>query len=94
MMETQWYFGYECSFVGCAPYWFGEVAVPPWHPVRIEGFRGDKVFLLCGMWRVFTEGVEACQEVRDEVYAAAHELRNMQTQWDLLSPYEREYRVW
>ena len=97
MSETRWYYGYQCE-VGTEAsewgLWYGQVNVPRCHPVRNDGLD-DLLVLACHrcMWTVFLEG-KTHLGVMTAVQVAASRLRRMQDEWDRLSPYEREYRIW
>ena len=94
-MSEMWYLGYRCGIYKdegslC---WYGRVYVPGWHPIRLLGL-GDEVVLRCGgEWVVFLGGKTRPAAVTG-VHVAAARLRRMQDDWDRLSPYEREYRIW
>jgi hypothetical protein len=47
-----------------------------------------------GIWTVFIDDVTTRHEMLDAVQLTAAKLRSMQNEWDQLSPYEREYRIW
>lgn len=96
MHETKWYCGYRCDIVsaGSYPLWFAELSAPRWHPVRLYGLPDCAVFLMRGMWRIFTDCVETLGEARGSAYDMAEHLQVMQEHWAALSPFEREYQVW
>ena len=95
MDKTIWFFGYRGSLVNhhgghC---WYGSVAVPSWHPVRSVGLDGHHTIRLGSKWHVFADGGKQRSPAINEVCDIAFALRRMQTHWDSLSPYEREYLV-
>lgn len=95
MHKTIWFYEYECNVVR-PPYgggWYGSVAVPSWHPVRSVGLVARTTLLLGGEWVVFTDGGKTRAQAVNEVWDIAFALRRMQSNWDSLSPYEREYLV-
>ena len=95
MSDIRWYYGYRCKIYldKGSLCWYGRVYVPLWHPVRTRGF-GDEVVLRCGgEWVVFLSG-KTHLGAMTAVHVAASRLRRVQDDWDRLSPYEREYRIW
>jgi len=88
MAETKWVFGYRCE-VGRSSIdgncWVGAVYVPRWHPVRSKGLGDHVVFLIQDDWIVFIDGTDGFYETSNRCC--------MQREWDVLSPYEREYLV-
>ena len=95
MRETRWYFGYRCEIIDCEGYWYGDVAVPRWHPIRSCILDEDRsILLIWGEWIIPVDECSTRGEVLDAVQSVAARLRAMQMEWDQLSPYEREYLIW
>jgi hypothetical protein len=96
--EIRWYYGYSCKVATEASEWgewYGLVDVPIYHPVRTKGLDDLIVLKLSrGIWTVFIDDVTTRHEMLDAVQLTAAKLRSMQNEWDQLSPYEREYRIW
>lgn len=89
----KWFFGYQCdiSHDVCG---HGHIFVPRWHPVRVSGFDDRFIFMYRGEWIVPIEECNDFYEMLNQCWQAASNLRELQDEWDQLSPYEREYRVW
>jgi hypothetical protein len=94
--EVAWLHGCRCSIgIGEDGMWYGSVLVPRSHPVRNKGL--DNLLVMCcykGMWMVFIDPTESALSARIDVQIVAQRLKHMQDDWDRLSPYEREYRIW
>ncbi len=96
MIKTGWYLGYRYElheFAEDDACWVGMVYAPMWHPVRF-GLTDLFVVLFCNEWVVPINDVDSFGETLDGVFSVAYALRAMQDEWDRLSPYEREYRIW
>ena len=99
MSESEWYFGYRCEVRESCIYpdkWVGMVFVPRSHPVCREGFCECGVLSLTPMeWIVcLDESYNSPRGMLFSTVAVAYQLKVMQREWDQLSPYEREYRIW
>lgn len=95
MKETIWLFGYQCSLGNIGgDRRAGDVTVPRWHPIRSAELGDCPVLVRCDSCVVYTPGFQLYYATSMEVCDIAFALRCMQQEWDQLTPYEREYRVW
>jgi hypothetical protein len=92
---TCWYFGYRCTVTNSdsGSGWFGDVVAPYWHPVRSAGVPSHETILFNHEWCVFTDGGKTRTQAMLAARCLALRLSVMQSKWDSLSPYEREYLV-
>ena len=93
-LYTRWFFGYQCNISESSSYLWGYVYAPRWHPIRSHALDDSFVFLVTGRWIVSVRSENVFCEVSDACQRVASTLRRMQDEWDKLSPYEREYRIW
>jgi hypothetical protein len=93
-MEEIWNFGYRGTVKHSEFGWHGTVCAPRWHPVRAEG-RDNLLVLMWtkGEWSIF-KNFDTLRETLYWLWDTAGILKVMQEKWDILSPYEREYRIW